>query len=430
MRCTCVFVFLLNSLLCYGVAVQPVNKHDMSLLDEEVGTKLSKSESKPIKQNIVKSYGKDNDEFLVQQDIRPTYIQKITRKPMHKDSQNKLSNEVVKQSQLEESKKLANITTPVLKLKNIFSKLDANNRPVLTYYGLMLAGAVARSAASTAVHPLNVVKTMLQTKGGRMPAFTWEALSRGAGSQFIMSVPHGAINFAVTETTKKELTLLSRKLQVSRVIPQSLLTPLEDFCSSALSTFICSIVSTPQMVLTDRIMAGLYTNFFRAVLAVYANEGILGFYTGWGPALVQKIPSYALTWMFFQQIKTTFKSLMNRAGTTLENTLLGSLAAAFACCVMIPVDTVKTRIVTQPPGVRYYTGMLDCLSQILRKEGVWALYRSLPPRLCSVVPMIGIQFAVYELMKRLLMNQPPPKQQRQREREREHTSETTTEVKQ
>ena len=31
--------------------------------------------------------------------------------------------------------------------------------------------------------------------------------------------------------------------------------------------------------------------------------GISGFYKGWFPALVQKIPSYALTWMFFQQIK-------------------------------------------------------------------------------------------------------------------------------
>ena len=56
---------------------------------------------------------------------------------------------------------------------------------------------------------------------------------------------------------------------------------------------------------------------------------------------------------------------MGRAGTTLENTLLGSFAAAGACCVMIPVDTVKTRIVTQPPGVRNYDGMIDCLMQVL-----------------------------------------------------------------
>ena len=39
---------------------------------------------------------------------------------------------------------------------NIFTKFDENNKKVLTYYGLMLAGAIARSASATAVHPLNV----------------------------------------------------------------------------------------------------------------------------------------------------------------------------------------------------------------------------------------------------------------------------------
>jgi len=97
----------------------------------------------------------------------------------------------------------------VVKDNSIFSKLDANNNRVLTYYGLMLAGAVARSAAATAVHPLNVIKTMLQTKGGKMPEFRWSVLSRGAGSQFIMSIPHGAINFAVTEVDMLLMTILA-----------------------------------------------------------------------------------------------------------------------------------------------------------------------------------------------------------------------------
>ena len=58
------------------------------------------------------------------------------------------------------------------------------------------------------------------------------------------------------------------------------------------------------MVLTDQIMAGVYSNFFTAIWSIAKEEGILGFYKGWFPALAQKIPSYALTWMFFQQFKT------------------------------------------------------------------------------------------------------------------------------
>lgn len=87
--------------------------------------------------------------------------------------------------------------------QSVFNKLDKDGKRVLTYYGLMFAGAMARTCAATAVHPLNVVKTMLQTKGGVMPELKWSVLSRGAGSQFIMSIPHGAINFVVTEVGNK-----------------------------------------------------------------------------------------------------------------------------------------------------------------------------------------------------------------------------------
>lgn len=112
------------------------------------------------------------------------------------------------------------------------------------------------------------------------------------------------------------------------------------------------------MVLTDRIMAGKYRNFVSAVYNIAKNEGIFGFYCGWFAAIVQKIPSYALTWMFFQQVKTAYAFFVARPGTTVENMILGSFAAAGACCVMIPVDTIKTRIVMQPQGEhRIYTGM-------------------------------------------------------------------------
>lgn len=61
--------------------------------------------------------------------------------------------------------------------------------------------------------------------------------------------------------------------------------------------------------------------------------------------------------------------------------------------IMIPFDTVKTRIVTQTvqAGVLPYNGILQTMARVAREEGVGALYTSLAPRLISVVPMIGIQ---------------------------------------
>jgi len=83
--------------------------------------------------------------------------------------------------------------------KLIFSKKTPKGDYVLTYVGLMVAGAIARSVSATAIHPLNVIKIMLQKQGGKMPELNFQTMTRGAGSQFIMSIPHGAINFVITE---------------------------------------------------------------------------------------------------------------------------------------------------------------------------------------------------------------------------------------
>ena len=60
---------------------------------------------------------------------------------------------------------------------------------------------------------------------------------------------------------------------------------------------------------------------------------------------------------------------------------------------------MKTRLVTQMnyPDLVPYMGINDCFRRILKEEGVGAFYRGLVPRLLSVVPMIGIQFGVYEV---------------------------------
>ena len=120
------------------------------------------------------------------------------------------------------------------------------------------------------------------------------------------------------------------------------------------------------------------------------------------PALAQKIPSYGLTWMFFQQMKRQYESWFDEPPCGDTSFYIGAGAAAAAVCVMIPMDTVKTRLVLQ--GARYddgslYKGVRDCFVRVFREEGVGAFYLSLLPRLASVVPMISIQFGAYEIIK-------------------------------
>lgn len=288
------------------------------------------------------------------------------------------------------------------------------HRP-LVFWENMVCGAVSRSIAQTIMHPANTMKTILQssrgvdrpTLGQLMRPDQFRMLTRGAGANFLLSVPHGAVNFAVLEFVRGKLTRAARTVPFLRDRLDAI-GPALDFSSSAISTICCSVVSTPQMMITDNIMAGNYPNLAAAISGLYKDGGIIGFYRGWFPGLVGKIPSYALTWTFFQQLKRARNLVSDRPATNLENTIMGCMASAASVCIMIPMDTIKTRLVTQTSAKVImgapYKGIIDCAVRVAQEEGIKAFYRGLPPRLISVVPMIGIQFGVYEAMKKVMLS--------------------------
>eukprot|EP00980_Cylindrotheca_fusiformis_P004613 scaffold982_cov139-Cylindrotheca_fusiformis.AAC.26 len=96
---------------------------------------------------------------------------------------------------------------------------------------------------------------------------------------------------------------------------------------------------------------------------------------------------------------------------------MGCIASAATVCIMIPVDTIKTRLVTQSSSIVSngvpYKGIIDCAVRITREEGIKTFYRGLAPRLMSVVPMIGIQFGVYEAVKKMMLQRDVDMKQRE-----------------
>ena len=138
------------------------------------------------------------------------------------------------------------------------------------------------------------MRTLLQPQNIR-------TLTNGAGAQFLLSVPHGAINFAVIETVRARLQDFASSPRMTGrgggggdggATKRRNYGPALDFCSSAIATICCSVVSTPQMMILDNIMAGTYPNLVSAVKGLGSERGLSGFYTGWWPGLAGKIPSY------------------------------------------------------------------------------------------------------------------------------------------
>ncbi len=172
----------------------------------------------------------------------------------------------------------------------------------LHFWEAMVCGAISRSAAQTIMHPANTMKTILQSSRSipgksslTVKSFArWEnakMLTRGAGAQLLLSIPHGAVNFAVLEFVRRQMNNVVSRSRYAERINRSF-GPGMDFLSSALSTICCSVVSTPQMMICDNIMAGTYPNLVAATSCLMKDKGISGFYTGWWPGIAGKIPSY------------------------------------------------------------------------------------------------------------------------------------------
>jgi solute carrier family 25 S-adenosylmethionine transporter 26 len=166
----------------------------------------------------------------------------------------------------------------------------------------MICGAISRAAAQTIMHPANTMKTILQSsrkvpgqEALTIQSFTqWKyakQLTRGAGAQLILSIPHGAVNFAVLELVRRQMNSLVSRSRHADSINRNF-GPGMDFVSSAISTICCSVVSTPQMMICDNVMSGTFPHLSAAVSGLMKDKGLAGFYTGWWPGLAGKIPSY------------------------------------------------------------------------------------------------------------------------------------------
>lgn len=117
---------------------------------------------------------------------------------------------------------------------------------------------------------------------------------------------------------------------------------------------------------------------------------------------------------------------MPRKPGTDEPTVGGKLAAggfAGACAqtVAYPLDTVRrilqvqdtvNAVATAPADQQArYTGMIDCLVRLVRRDGVFALYSGLFANYLKVVPAVGISFVVFESTKKELGRRFPPQPQ-------------------
>ncbi|XP_036952816.1 calcium-binding mitochondrial carrier protein SCaMC-3-like isoform X1 [Acanthopagrus latus] len=128
------------------------------------------------------------------------------------------------------------------------------------------------------------------------------------------------------------------------------------------------------------------------------NEGGLqSLWRGNGINVLKIAPETAIKFTAYEQIKTVMRGSNERNLRVHERFVAGSLAGATAQTAIYPMEVLKTRLTLRKTG--QYSGIADCVRQMLQREGVPAFYKGYLPNMLSIVPYAGIDLAVYETLK-------------------------------
>lgn len=248
---------------------------------------------------------------------------------------------------------------PRLKCRRILSRISLDAVHFVQYLG---AGGICALFSHTAATPLDVVKTRIQSDSdndqgiiGTTKKIVEEggirALLTGANATAIGFFFHGALKYSVYESTVHDLGPILAAITAEAVA----------------CLVLCPLESIRIRTVTSNEEGG----------DGYAYGGVLQLYAGLPPLFFKQAPYTVTQFIAYENAIPLIKSRF----------IAGFIAGIAAATVSQPADTMLTRI--NSPSNEHGDGM--------RLQN---LYTGFLPRLLHVTFIVGVQFAIYDSIKR------------------------------
>eukprot|EP00899_Mesostigma_viride_P014879 jgi/Mesvir1/23392/Mv21087-RA.1 len=280
----------------------------------------------------------------------------------------------------------------------------------------VLAGAAARAASQSTIHPLDTVKVRMQVpetsarpanlasrsrrssdrpfRPGDLQRFTRRAAVRisslyrgvwGAASGASLAM---AFYFASYGVVAKALETHT-KLSVGAVA----------FISGAAGAIGSSVVKIPAAVCIRSVQANVYPNVWTAARRIVKAVGPLGLYTGYIPTLLEDVPDMAVKFAVYEMLQNAHFKVTQRRSNQVEDLAFGGLAGAAAAASTTPLDVVKTHMMCTAAG---RPSMRSAFNKVVQNGGNKALWRGVGPRaLCNGINS-AVFFCFFELSRSLI----------------------------
>ena len=149
-----------------------------------------------------------------------------------------------------------------------------------------------------------------------------------------------------------------------------------------------------------------YRSIWGAGTAILKNEGIRGFFSGFGATAIRDAPYAGLYVLFYEQSKRRLSQIQEvtplaeiseggmKSSTSLSiNFLSGVLAAGFATAITNPFDAVKTRLQLMPGK---YSNMMIAGRRMIKEDGFRSLFDGLGLRMGRKALSSALAWTLYE----------------------------------
>jgi len=247
------------------------------------------------------------------------------------------------------------------------------------------AGFLSGLTQVLAEQPFDTVKTRLQS---RLNSFT----SYRGGVELLRNL----------ERPQALLQGLTPRLCTYSLIKLSLFNTYESLkrhrhwgaaMSGAVAGTLNTVISCPQDMLKSRLQVqvaragGVYIGPVATIRSLVQGHGVGVFYRGWPPLVLRDCIGYGLLYQTFES---------TRASGLIPVWLCGGLSGTTFYFCTLPIDRVKTVMMTQDLAHPSYSTARACFVDLVQREGLTGMYRGCWPTLMRTFVGQAVALSVYD----------------------------------
>ena len=261
----------------------------------------------------------------------------------------------------------------------------------------LLIGGLSGVISRTMTAPMELYK--LQRQNPFMPYSTimdvirkegFRHLWKGNATNSLRVFPQTAINYYVFEYSKKNIFVPIENKEIKNFLAGSVGGSTSMICVYPLETI--------RSRLSLQHSKGHYSGLFNACRRIPLRD----LYRGLKMSIMGFAPFSAISFSAYFH----YRSIMEKyhLQPDIMKMLAGGFAGSTAITITYPTDLIRRRLQLQnfDKSVPKYTGILDCIRQIKKREGFRGLYRGMFASYIKLFPTIGIQFLAMEKLNEFL----------------------------